>query len=203
MGLAMPIGDAAGWATAVATAALAVIAYVQLGGQRKELSGIGDQLQALQAEELELRLAPQRRDEYRARRKQAQQVHLERRDGVPLLVGSTSTTPTSYSYLAVTNASGQPVRTVTVTFGDDYAFDVGKLDLAAPAPQQLQDRRGYTLSEIPPGETWYFLVYTAYQNEVADSEVSALFTDANGVEWRKNLISQLDEIQPPKSPPAS
>jgi len=42
-----------------------------------------------------------------------------------------------------------------------------------------------------------------YQNQVADSEVGALFTDVNGVDWRKNLIGQLDEIRPPQSPPAS
>jgi len=146
-GLAMPIGDAAGWATAAATVLLAVIAYVQLSVQRRELGNVGNQLLALRAEELELRLAPQRREEYRARRKQAVQVRLERSDGVPLLVDST---PTRYSYLAVTNASDQPVRTVSVLFGDNYAFDVGKLDLAAPAPQQLQDRHRYVLGEIPP-----------------------------------------------------
>ena len=54
-----------------------------------------------------------------------------------------------------------------------------------------------------PGETWCLLVYATFQNEVADSEVGALFTDVNGVHWRKNLIGQLDEIRPPQSPPAS
>ena len=191
------VGEAAAAATAAFTGLLVVVGYFQIGGQlRKVSSQLDANLKALQLEEAELRLAPQRREEYRARRSQAEQVQLERRDGVDLVVHTTK--PSSYSYLAVTNRSGRPVTAVDVLFGDKWAFDTGQLDLAAPEPRQLQNGRRETLDEIGPGETWYFLIYTTYRIQVADSEVWAFFTNVNGVQWRKNLIGQLVEIPPPK-----
>lgn len=197
------VGDAATWATATFTAIFAGIAYYQLKAQRQELSeklsNVGNKLDELKAERIDLDLEARRREEYRARRAQAAQVHLDRGDKVELLEPPV-TMPTGYSYLAVTNRSGEPVRTVDVWFGETYAYDVGKLDPAAPGPQQLQDRHRMTLGEILPGDTWYFLVLTTYRMDVPDDQVYAFFTDLNGVRWRKNLIEELVEIPPPEPP---
>lgn len=201
----MQIGDLATWATALFTAIFAAIAWYQLQAQRQELSAklsnVGDKLDELKAERLDLALEGPRREQYRAHRAQAEQVRLERGDKVELLEPP-ATTPIGYSYLAVTNRSDEPVRTVDVWFGKNYAYDSGKLDPAATGPQQLQDPHRLTLGQILPGDTWYFLVYTTYRMDVPDEQVYAFFTDRYGVRWRKNLIEELVEIPPPEpSPP--
>jgi hypothetical protein len=189
----MQPGDAASWATAAFTLALALVAWIQLNGQRTELKNVGKQLDDLKAEQIQQELTERRAKWEQERRAQALQVKLKRGDKVELLEPPVMI-PTGYSYLAVTNQSDQPIRTVSVKFGPKWAYDSGKLDPDASGPQELQDSQRETVSEIVPGDTWYFLVYTTYRNEVPDQQVYATFTDANGVRWAKNPNEELEEL---------
>jgi hypothetical protein len=200
----MQPGDAATWATAFFTAVFAGIAYYQLRAQREELStnlgNVGQKLDDLKAAQMQLQLEGEAAKAYQERTRYAQQVRLERRDGVRLVINPAAG-PFSYSYLAITNESLEPIRTVEATFGNQLAFDIGLLDLTAPEPQQLENRERDTLAAIGPGETWYFITRTVYPNDVPNPVVCAWFTDVNGVQWRKNMIGELDKVTPPKPAP--
>jgi hypothetical protein len=200
----MHLGDAATWATATFTAIFAGIAYYQLKAQRQELSeklsNVGDKLDELKADRIKQELRERREKWEQARRAQAMQVKLKRGDKVELLMPG-DTTPTEYSYLAVTNQSDNPLHTVCATFHNKYAWYIGKLDPDARGPQQLQDPTREVLSEILPGETWYFLVLATSRTSVPDDQVYAGFTDANGVRWRKNLWGEFEDIEPAETAP--
>jgi hypothetical protein len=182
----MPLGDWASWATALFTLGLVVVAGVQLGR-------VSNKLDDLKTQQIEQELTERRAKWEQERRAQALQVKLKRVDKVELLEPPDST-PTGYSYLAVTNESDQPIRTVSAKFGPKWAYDSGKLDPNATGPQELQDPHHETVPEIVPGDTWYFLVYPTYRIEVPDREVYATFTDAKGARWAKNPNEELGEL---------